>query len=133
MNSPRRIITTEPGSEHEAMVIRFGVTDDDYAVVFTLDTGWLVPGGDPYDFPPTKPVPLDLGYHSSKPIQGYTRFQSCQWTGGECYYDGSSMWARDAYQVLVTRGIDALWEFLEGEMMAFRERVEEKSPMEVEQ
>ncbi len=61
------------------------------------------------------PMPYDLGYHSATPrYEGQPQMQSnCPVTGGECYYDGSSLNAYDAWKVLIEGGDKALWSYLE--------------------
>lgn len=61
------------------------------------------------------PIPIDLGYHSKVPMHDGQEpiSKSCEFTGGACYYDGSSLNAAEAMYSLVNGGDKALWEFLE--------------------
>jgi hypothetical protein len=62
------------------------------------------------------PLPADLGYHSPKPMyEGQSSHKDCPWldAGQLCYYDGSGCNAKDAYNILVVKGEEALWEFME--------------------
>ena len=57
----------------------------------------------------------DLGLHHKHKPDGdwYTRNSACEYTGGECWYDGSSLWAIDLGRIYVTKGEDALFDELE--------------------
>jgi len=100
--------------------IAFYVKGKKGAVQFKLSTGWL-----PYyknvsncfNIPVFSPLPIDLGYHSYTPqYKGQPSFSPGRCTvlrGRRCYYDGSGTQAEDAYYILVNRGEEALWEFLE--------------------
>mgnify|MGYP000471754786 CR=1 FL=1 len=105
-----RIMRSDPATGSLSMRFRFGVVKGGRAVVFTLDTGWRL---SPHKS--TSPYPLDLGYHSPVPLQreGEVNFRKCDWTGGQCYYDGSGLEAQEVYQLLVTQGLDAMWQRLE--------------------
>lgn len=63
------------------------------------------------------PFPADIGYHSPNPMyEGQMLMdENCGFTGGACYYDGSSLDADSYFDILVTEGGDALWEALEEE------------------
>jgi hypothetical protein len=90
-----------------------------------------------------KPLPADLGYHSKTPMfegqevmgastmkikedvtkEGLERFQfdkkptgtftHCEFTDGPCYYDGSGLHAQKVFDLLVAKGGEAVWEYLE--------------------
>ena len=96
------------------------------AVQFVLYTSWMLPHvQDEMDSKPLnprfpyvlhKPLPADVGCHSKVPrFEGHEpeHINPCPYTGGACYYDGSSLAARDMYKVLCERGSDGVWEELE--------------------
>lgn len=110
------------------MQIRFIVKGPKGAVQFLFSTDWI-----PFEYKghmrtPLRvnqlgpevhglfPFPLDLGYHSYRPLyKGQTSIDgACSILDGKpCYYDGSSLNAYDAYATLVNAGEASLWEFLE--------------------
>lgn len=62
------------------------------------------------------PMPADLGYHSPKPMYEHQEpiGSNCPYIkGGVCYYDGSSLNAEPVFDLLVTKGSTAVWEYLE--------------------
>lgn len=110
------------------MGILFVTKGEAGAVQFLLSTGWLPQRAEPSNIGVRNavwaspmgdyfPVPMDLGYHSKKPMfEGHTCIEeSCEFCNGQpCYYDGSSLNANDAMYALVNGGDKALWAFLEG-------------------
>ena len=94
-------------------------------IQFVVFTGWHLPhvqaeldakrpdGQFPYLF--HKPQPADIGYHSRKPMyegqkpMGY----ECEFLGGECYYDGSSLQAEEVFNILIKGGDAAVWNEME--------------------
>ncbi len=119
------------GGSHGAsgVAVCFVVKGDEGAVQFILLTGWLPQKvtrdprfplsvdswgakGMPDGF---YPLPLDLGYHSKVPRHKGDKpvSESCEFTDGPCYYDGSGSMAAEAMYALVNGGSDALWAFLE--------------------
>ena len=58
-----------------------------------------------------RPSPANLGYHS--PVRLYkwqTKMRDkCQFTGGTCYYDDSTLNARPVFELLLTGGDRAVW------------------------
>ena len=109
----------------DSAVINFVVAGAEGAIVFRLFSGW-------YKRETTERLREmnrdvvghllanglgDLGYHAIKPIRPDSDFENekCNWTGAGCYYDGSGLRAQDAYDVLVSKGSDGIWEFLEAE------------------
>ena len=94
------------------------------AVQFLLFTNWHLPHiQKEFDAEPLnqflymfhKPVPVDLGYHSPKPIyEGQIAYKDCKWLDGKlCYYDGSSLNAERVYEILLTEGSEGVWKYLE--------------------
>ncbi len=62
-----------------------------------------------------KPLPADIGYHSKVPqYEGQESIDDdCEFTGGKCYYDGSGLNAKKGFELLVEKGSDAVWEWME--------------------
>lgn len=124
------VVSCVPGSGgshgRSGLDIRFVVKGDEGAVQFLLATGWLprhVSDDHMLRHNPglgvissvSYPSPADLGYHSKTPrYEGQGQMVTdCEWTGGTCYYDGSSLNADDAMSALVNGGDEALWAFLD--------------------
>jgi len=61
------------------------------------------------------PMPADLGYHSKVPhYEGHEKIsRECEWTGGDCYYDGSTLNAEPIYEILLREGSEGIWQELE--------------------
>lgn len=64
----------------------------------------------PYTFV-SEPTPADINYHShvpqyegQEPISG-----NCEYIGGICYCDGSSLQAQDYFDVLIKEGSEGVW------------------------
>jgi hypothetical protein len=96
------------------------------AIQFLLYTNWHLPhvqahmdaktpsGDFPYMF--HKPMPADIGYHSRVPqYEGQEPMtDECEHLNGEkCYYDGSSLQAKDVFVLLCEKGDEGIWEELE--------------------
>jgi hypothetical protein len=90
-----------------------------------------------------QPMAADLGYHSKTPMyegqepmgsstmkieedvtkEGLERFQfdkqptgtftPCEFTDGPCYYDGSGLHAERVFDILVSKGGEAVWKYME--------------------
>ena len=63
-----------------------------------------------------EPMPADIGYHSYVPMhEGEAPIsKSCEYLEGKpCYYDGSSLNAEPIFDIMVSRGGDAMWAELE--------------------
>jgi hypothetical protein len=92
----------------------FYVGNEKGFVQFTLLTGWYYGWQDDDIFKAPRVMPSDLGYHSPVPrYDGQTSMGTCFLLGKECYYDGSSLNAEDPFNILIQKGEDALWLFLE--------------------
>jgi hypothetical protein len=61
------------------------------------------------------PQPANVGYHSRVPkYKGQTRSVfDCTLLGGDCYSDGSGLYAEELYDILVREGDEAVWKKLE--------------------
>ena len=70
------------------------------------------------------PMAADIGYHSPKPMYEGQEARECDVLGGKCYYDGSGLRAQEPFDILVSKGLDALWEYLEDD---YRERFPTKT------
>lgn len=113
------------GGSHgvHGLSMRFVLKGPEGAVQFILYTGWL-----PQKVEADKlgmrfigkwqslsgPLPVDLGYHSRKPLyEGHSSMGPCAYCDGEeCFYDGSGLNAADAMYSLVNGGDEGLWTFL---------------------
>ncbi len=108
--------------------MRFVVKGELGAAQFLLYTNWHLPHVQkeltekcnpvtPYGrFCHLEPLPADIGYHSPKPMyEGQESIQkSCEYlNGAPCYYDGSSLNAVKYFEILVSKGHEALWKALE--------------------
>lgn len=84
------------------------------AVQFVLYTNWHLPHVRP-TLSDLSPLPADLGYHSPRPrYEGQQAVtEECRYVGGVCYYGGSSLRARDVFELLVREGDEAVWQLLE--------------------
>ena len=62
-----------------------------------------------------QPMAADLGYHSYNPIypDQEPMTDECQYLGGRCYYDGSSLNAEPLLDLLIEEGDGAVWARLE--------------------
>lgn len=62
-----------------------------------------------------KPMAADIGYHSPVPLyEGQEPItDKCEWTGGVCYYDGSTLCAEPIFERLLREGDDGVWAALE--------------------
>jgi hypothetical protein len=96
----------------------------DGVVQFLLYTGWMLPHVEKEldarrgDHLICHPQPVDLGYHSPKPVRDWqdekATFESCEYLdGGPCWYDGSSLSAQRVYDRLVAEGHEGVWAELE--------------------
>ena len=71
----------------------------------------------------------DVGYHDIKPhYEGQSVTKDCYLTGGDCYYDGSSLQAHAWYKEFLEFGIDHIWQKLEERWKdTFEEEGDEKA------
>jgi len=119
------------GGSHgwDGLRIRFVSKGPEGAVQFVLATGWVPQyatrkgafpmfvenWGSRGAMASHYPSPFDLGYHSkiSRYEEQAPMGDECEFTGGACYYDGSTLNASEAMYALVNGGSDALWAFLD--------------------
>ena len=98
----RPIIETYPESEREAVLAKFPPSPP---LPEAMD--WLaIPD------PVRDPWAVDLGVHRPKLSRGEF-FETCEYLGGPCYYEGSSLPARRYLDLLLQDGEEALWRALE--------------------
>lgn len=106
-------------------------------------TGWHLPhvtaewGERPPSTFLTRPNGVDISYHSAtrpawlegepEEVDNMHHRDDCAYTkSGECWYDGSALRAEGFVDLLIAKGMDAVWEALRAEYIAtFRERGEE--------
>jgi hypothetical protein len=106
----------EPGLNygiHGVDLVMF-VKKGNRAVQFKVFTNWHLPHvRDEYGA--MEPMAADLGYHSPVPMwEGQDALtDNCLYTGGKCYYDGSTLNAEPVFEKLIAEGSDAAWDFLE--------------------
>jgi hypothetical protein len=98
-------------------------------VQFVVYTNWMLPhvraeqhartkAGDVSDVALRRtydPTGADVGFHSPAPMwEGQRETASkCEFVGGPCYYDGSSLAAEEMLTVLIAEGSDAVWALME--------------------
>lgn len=103
----RDFYSSPMSSKDERVRMRWSLQGDRGVVQFAMEASWT---GN------RAPVAVDLGYHS--PIPKY-RGQSliaeqCPFLGNRpCYYDGSTLAAEKPMRLLLEKGSNALWKFLE--------------------
>lgn len=63
------------------------------------------------------PCGADIGYHAREAqYEGQTSMTAdCEWVGGPCFYDGSSLRADEFAPTFLEKGDDAVWEMLREE------------------
>lgn len=109
------------------------------AVQFLLYTNWMLPHvqeeqdrWSQREFPHLlcHPMPADLGFHSPVSTykdQGITS-DDCPIIHRPCYFDGSGLRAQKVYELLISAGGDAVWEFLDNEYYETFEKQETPEP-----
>ncbi len=141
--------TVPPDDEKgiHSVTLRFAVSGPLGAVHFSLYTGWHLPEVHKHLEKKvqaeiyknhhasrilTKPIPVDVGYHSPVPTEGAEEAQECDLIpGGECYGSGNMLRARSFYETLTREGSEGIWERLEGEYRAVFTRPAAEKAMEV--
>ena len=105
--------------------LRFYLKKNNRAIQFIVSTGWQLPHItdemlNKYTSPDEIrlffcPTSYDLGYHSPVPMYDGQEpiSDDCEITGGDCYYDGSTLAAENIYKILLYHGSDGVWKELE--------------------
>lgn len=106
--------------------LKFVLMGESGAVQFNLFTNWQLPHVTKEHLTKATnserdielffmPMPADLGYHSKVPHYSsqLTMSENCEFTGGVCYYDGSTLNAERVYDILLEEGSDGVWKELE--------------------
>lgn len=104
--------------------LQFYLSGEEGAVQFIVYTSWQLPHvQEEFDAQPLsrfpymfhKPLSADIGYHSKIPrYEGQSVMPgACDFTGGACYYDGSSLYAREGFKILLEKGDEGLWQWME--------------------
>ena len=105
--------------------IYFYLIGDEGAVQFVIHTSWHLPHvqaeldrktlNPRFPYLHHKPMATDIGYHSKiARYEGQTAlFEKCEFTNGPCFYDGSTLNAKEPFEVLVSKGHEALWAWME--------------------
>ena len=112
-----------------AVLIKFILKKDNKAVQFMLGTDWYLPETiKEYREKGVKnwrrTVRLrgendcgisgwDIGYHSPKPMFKGQTSTKCAYIKGKCYYDGSGLYAQENQEILIRKGSEGVWKFLE--------------------
>jgi len=106
-----------------SMEIRFILSGEHGAMQFLVYTGmhlphveeelWRKTQGQKYN--PFRPIGADIGYHAKNPrYEGHDCIdENCKYTGGKCYYDGTSLGADEFMPEFLAGGSDAVWPMLE--------------------
>lgn len=99
--------------------LKFLLSGPKGTIQFSILTGWHLPHvakeleakGRPFG----EPMGMDLGYHAhAKQYESQEVMQNkCDYLGGPCYYDGTSLGAQDLMATLLENGLDAVWEVME--------------------
>lgn len=100
--------------------IHFIVKDSNKAVDFIVFTNWHLPHvleellSKNKDYDNLKPVPASIGYHSPHPMyENQFSIKKCDIIKQECFYGASILNAKRYFDILVSEGLDSLWNALE--------------------
>lgn len=97
----------------DGVMIRWLLKGDCGVVQFIIPTGWCAPN---WADQVRLQYPYEVGYHSPKPLYEDQPLiaEECEYLdGAPCYYDGSSLLGREAFNLLVNEGEEAVWKYLE--------------------
>jgi hypothetical protein len=107
-----KIVKIEPMMGNHSGYLRMLLKGELGVVQFVLDTGF----GNKTKMKQFMPLAVDVGYHSYKKMyenQGIVH-NSCPYLEGmPCYYDGSSIHGCEVYEILLEKGSDGVWDYLE--------------------
>jgi hypothetical protein len=79
-------------------------------IQFCIDTGWNENTNDDHI---CRAYAFDVGYHSPIPLyEDQKPMPNCQFYT-PCYYDGSSLYAKDLFDRLIKEGEKAVWDELQ--------------------
>jgi len=104
--------------------MRWHLIGEHGVVQFVVFTSWMLPETQKeidakFDGPDHflhKPMAADLGYHARTPrYSGQTATANCNVLSDEesCYYDGSGLNAEPVFEILLRKGSDGVWKYLE--------------------
>jgi len=100
--------------------MRWIVKGEEGAIQFVVYTNWHLSHvanelkGKSHVF--YEPLPVDVGYHSKVPRYDgqHPVNEKCKYLNDQpCYYDGSGLHAQKVFNMLVEKGGEAVWEYLE--------------------
>jgi len=103
-------------TDHNGVVIRYVLIGSFGCVHFILFTNWNLEHVERRDGTVLFPKPIEVGYFSLfKPLySGQPKDCVCKYLNhAKCYYDGDSDEANEVFDLLKTRGDEAVWSFLE--------------------
>jgi len=112
--------------------IQFVLSGSEGSAAFVVDTKWRLPfaqeqidlaivagaKADHLDLgilqASYQPIAAELGFHSIRPIRPTLSSHACKWTGGDCYFYGSSYHrSKRLLETLRLAGSDAVWKLLD--------------------
>ena len=105
------------------MEIQFQLIGDGEGITYTIFTNWMLPHVQeeadsrpvdhhfPYLFHKPQSAGMD-GHWKTPRYEGQSEIENCHITGGECYCDGTAI-TKDAFNILVAEGEEALWKLME--------------------
>jgi hypothetical protein len=94
-------------------------------ITFTVFTGWYLPQTIDWwkskgyaTVESVKGWGTDIGYHSKQPIREWQTetnksSDTCEWTDGSCWYDGSGLAGQELFNRFVVEGEEVVWKTLE--------------------
>ena len=93
-----------------ALCCKMILIKDNKAVQFYFSTGIYLPHNKTKD----ELRGYDLGYHApAAQYEGQIGIEDCPYIKGKCYYDGSSLNSDPVVDILLRKGGEAVWKFLE--------------------
>jgi hypothetical protein len=94
--------------------LKFLLSGPKGTIQFAILTGWHLPHVEKElkrKGHTVEPMGLDLGYHAhTQQYEGQEVMKGdCEYLGGPCYYDGTSLGAETLFQTLLEKGMEAVW------------------------